>query len=80
MSLKRGGLNNQSQSKLDWFLVSEGWVSYFSGVVQSILPRPVFYHSPILLDGGGLRIGPSLFRFENMWLKEEGFKDLLRSW
>ncbi|RVX06887.1 Histone-lysine N-methyltransferase, H3 lysine-9 specific SUVH4 [Vitis vinifera] len=50
LSLKRGGLNNQSQSKLDWFLVSEGW--------------------------GGLRIGPSLFRFENMWLKEEVRKEL----
>ncbi|RVX15984.1 Transposon TX1 uncharacterized 149 kDa protein [Vitis vinifera] len=24
--------------------------------------------------------GPSPFRFENMWLKVEGFKDLLRSW
>lgn len=21
-----------------------------------------------------------LFRFDNMWLKEEGFKDLLRGW
>ncbi|RVW36854.1 LINE-1 reverse transcriptase-like [Vitis vinifera] len=30
--------------------------------------------------GGGLRRGPSPFRFENMWLKVEGFKDLLRSW
>ena len=37
-------------------------------------------HFPILLDGGGLRRGPSLFRFENMWLKVEGFKDLLKSW
>ncbi|RVW22389.1 putative mitochondrial protein [Vitis vinifera] len=30
--------------------------------------------------GGGKRRGPSPFRFENMWLKVEGFKDLLRSW
>ena len=37
-------------------------------------------HFSILLDGGGLRRGPSLFRFENMWLKVEGFKDLLKSW
>ncbi|RVW35863.1 hypothetical protein CK203_084632 [Vitis vinifera] len=26
-------------------------------------------------DGGGKRRGPSPFRFENMWLEEEGFKD-----
>ncbi|RVX06274.1 hypothetical protein CK203_027523 [Vitis vinifera] len=30
--------------------------------------------------GGGLRRGPSPFRFENMWLKVEGFQDLIRSW
>ena len=30
--------------------------------------------------GGGLRRGPSPFRFENMWLKVDGFKDLLREW
>ncbi|RVW91011.1 hypothetical protein CK203_044203 [Vitis vinifera] len=33
------------------------------------LSRPTSAHFPILLKGGGLRRGPSLFRFENMWLK-----------
>ena len=37
-------------------------------------------HFPILLDGGGLRRGPSPFKFENIWPKVEGFKDLLKSW
>ena len=37
-------------------------------------------HCPILLDGVGVRRGPTPFRFENMWLKEEGFKDVLRLW
>ena len=27
-----------------------------------------------------MRRGPSPFRFENMWLKEEGFVDLVRGW
>ena len=36
-------------------------------------------HFPILLDGGGVRRGPTPFRFENMWLKGEGFKGLLRT-
>ncbi|WKA06292.1 hypothetical protein VitviT2T_024196 [Vitis vinifera] len=75
-----GGLNNQTMSRLDRFLVSEDWESHFNGVVQSTLPRPVSDHFPILLDGGGVRRGPVPFRFENMWLKEEGFKDLLKGW
>ena len=52
----------------------------FREVVQSRLPRPTSDHFPILLKGGGLRRGPSPFKFENMWLKVNGFKDLIRDW
>ncbi|RVW26531.1 hypothetical protein CK203_103819 [Vitis vinifera] len=31
-------------------------------------------------SGGGIRRGPSPFRFENIWLKVDGFKELLRGW
>ncbi|RVX21823.1 hypothetical protein CK203_001667 [Vitis vinifera] len=48
-----GGLNRQTMSRLDRFLVSEDWESRFSGVVQSTLPRPVSDYYPILLDGEG---------------------------
>ncbi|RVW93447.1 hypothetical protein CK203_035061 [Vitis vinifera] len=41
-------------------------------------PRPVSEHFPILLEGRDLRRGSSPFRFKNMWLKVEGFKDLLK--
>ncbi|RVW40207.1 hypothetical protein CK203_078389 [Vitis vinifera] len=44
------------------------------------LPRTTSDHFPILLKGGGFRKGPSPFRFENMWLKVDGFKELLRGW
>ncbi|RVW46812.1 hypothetical protein CK203_075677 [Vitis vinifera] len=69
----KGGLNNHS--RIDWFLVSNEWEEHFSGAVQSVLRKPVSNHFPILLDGGEPRGGPMLFRFENMWLKEEGFKE-----
>ncbi|RVW41575.1 putative ribonuclease H protein [Vitis vinifera] len=46
-----GGLNSQAMSKLDRFLVLEDWEGHFNGVVQCTLPRPVFDHFPILLDG-----------------------------
>ena len=49
-------------------------------MVQSTLLRPVSDHCPILLDSEGIRYGPSLFCFEIMWLKFEGFKDFLRNW
>ncbi|RVX01522.1 hypothetical protein CK203_017555 [Vitis vinifera] len=44
------------------------------------LDGPVSDHSPILLDGGGVRTGKIPFRFENMWLKVDGFKELIRGW
>ena len=59
-----GGLNGQTMSRLDRFLVFEDWESRFSGVVQSTLSRSVSNHYPILLDGGGARRGPMPFYFE----------------
>ncbi|RVW38181.1 hypothetical protein CK203_106220 [Vitis vinifera] len=49
------------------------------GAIQVVLAKPVSDHSSILLDGGGMRRGPMPFRSENMWLKEEGFKEVLKS-
>ncbi|RVW24274.1 putative WD repeat-containing protein C2A9.03 [Vitis vinifera] len=75
-----GGLNNQAWARLDRFLVSSSWLDLFSGVTQVRLSRPISDHFPIVLEGGGIRRGPTLFRFENMWLKVEGFQDMVRSW
>ncbi|RVW16447.1 Transposon TX1 uncharacterized 149 kDa protein [Vitis vinifera] len=75
-----GGRNNQTWARLDRFLVSQGWLDIFRGAVQCRLPRPTSDHFPILLKGGGMSRGPSPFRFENMWLKVDGFKELLREW
>ncbi|RVW77597.1 LINE-1 reverse transcriptase-like [Vitis vinifera] len=75
-----GGLYNQAWARLDRFLVSPRWLDQFSNVTQKRLSRPISDHFPITIEGGGKRRGPSPFKFENMWLRVEGFKDLLRSW
>ena len=49
-------------------------------MVQCILSRPVSGHFPILLDGKGVRRWSTPFRFENMWLKDKSFNDLLKGW
>ena len=75
-----GGLNNQSWARLDRFLATPSWFDQYSRVSQRRLLCPTSDHFPVLLEGGGLRRGPSPFRFENMWLKVEGFKDLIGGW
>ena len=60
--------------------MTQSWLDHFNEVMQCRLPRPTSYHFPIVLMGGGLRRDPSPFRFENMWLKADGFTDLLRGW
>ena len=46
--------------------MTDDWDRMFSGAVQEILARLVSDHFPILLEGGGLKRGPSPFKFENM--------------
>ena len=77
----RGGLNNQRMAKLDRFLVTDEWDAHFGGVVWISMPRPTLDHFPILLEGWGLaERGPLPFRFENMWLKVDEFKNLINEW
>lgn len=66
--------------RIDRFLISKDWKIHFPGVVQFVLARPVLNHFLILLEWGGLRSEPTPFKFENIWLKEEAFKTVLRSW
>ena len=37
-------------------------------------------HWPILLDCGGIHSGRRYFKFENMWLKSEGFVERIKQW
>ena len=72
--------NNLSWSRLDWFLVSPKWDLCYLGPAQKKLLRACFDHAPILLTRGGIQHGKHSFKFENMWLKEEGFVENVRNW
>ena len=61
-----GGLYNQSCARFDRFFASPSWLDQFSNVIQKRLSRAISDHFPILIEGGGIRRGPSPFRFENM--------------
>ena len=67
-------------SRIDRTLASVDWVDHFGNVSQRVLPRVVFDHCPLLVVGGSVNKGRSAFKFENMWLKEEGFVERVRQW
>ncbi|GFY82660.1 hypothetical protein Acr_02g0009000 [Actinidia rufa] len=66
--------------RLDRFLVSSEWERDHLDARQYSLPRVVSDHKPVYLVGGGIHRGLAPFRFENMWLQVEGFRDLVREW
>ncbi|GFZ09197.1 hypothetical protein Acr_20g0010050 [Actinidia rufa] len=72
--------NGAAQSRLDKFLISSEWEGDHMDARQHCLPRVVSDHKSVFLSGGGMNRGPAPFRFENMWLKVEGFKELVRKW
>jgi hypothetical protein len=75
--------NNQdppSLSRINRFLVSSDWEEYFSYLIQCCLPRPLSDHFLILLESEGMVKGSYYFKFENTWLKAEGFGGLVNQW
>jgi len=74
------GLNHQSNARLDRFLYSTEWEESFKNIRQRIMPRVTSDHNPILLECGDWEKRNSYFKFENWWLKVEGFNELVQEW
>jgi hypothetical protein len=67
-------------SKIDRFLLSPEWEEHYPDVSQSRLPRLLSDHFPLMLDCGSQREGKRYFKFENMWLKSDGFVGQVQRW
>ncbi len=72
--------NSQSRFKIDRFLFTSSVEDHFNSLVQRWLLRLCSDHFPIQLDCGHVQWGRRPFRFENMWLKSEGFLDRVKVW
>ncbi len=73
--------HNPTLAKLDRFLVSTVWDSSFPCSGVEALPRVTSDHCPILLTTAGRNRGPcKIFRFEEVWLKQDGLREHLAIW
>lgn len=66
--------------RIDRFLFSSGCDNLFGVIKQSILPRIVLDHCPLILECGQWVRGVSYLKFENMWMEHPDFEDLVNNW
>ncbi|WMV51255.1 hypothetical protein MTR67_044640 [Solanum verrucosum] len=74
------GDNHQIASRIDRILVSQEWDDVFSNLKQYTMQRIILDHSPVTLQGGSWKKNKSYFKFENWWLRTDGFTDRIREW
>ncbi len=64
-----------SKSRIDRFLYTADWEDSFVTISQKRLIRLGSDHFPIMLECDW-----QYFRFENMWLKVDGFVEMVKQW
>ncbi|KAL2926785.1 hypothetical protein RDABS01_028375, partial [Bienertia sinuspersici] len=79
----RGGGVNNIQERLDRFVATESWKSIYPCAYVSHLEKRQSDHLPILLnckgrpDAGNERRHRKLYRFEEMWVRDESCQDVI---
>lgn len=73
--------NGVASSRLDRFLLSDGWSNLWGEATQWALPRDVSDHSPVVLRYSDQSWGPKPFRFNNFWLAHRQIEEVVNlSW
>lgn len=66
-----------AMSRIDIFLLSEGWVNHWGVATQWAGDKDVSDHCPIILKCEIANWGPKPFRFNNCWLQHPDFKSFV---
>ncbi|XP_019429666.1 PREDICTED: uncharacterized protein LOC109337200 [Lupinus angustifolius] len=69
--------NGKAMSRIDRFLVNDGWLTKWGTLVQQGLPRTFSDHCPILLKNDVSDWGPTPFRTNNYWVSDRRFGQLV---
>lgn len=70
--------NEKAMSRLDRFLLSRKLIDIWEVVDRRIGSIDISNHSPIWLQKGKVDWGPKPFRFNNVWLRHEGFEEFVK--
>lgn len=76
----RKGTDSAVEERLDRAMANQVWLDLFPQVRLFSLVAPILDHTPILLQREPMSLGPlySRFRFENAWLVENDFPEVVR--
>nr|UBX54618.1 Retrovirus-related Pol polyprotein LINE-1 [Lupinus angustifolius] len=69
--------NGKAMSRIDRFLVNDGWLTKWGTLVQQGLPRTFSDHCLILLKNDVSDWGPTPFCTNNCWLYDRRFGQLV---
>lgn len=73
--------NGKSMSRIDRFLISGAWLTYWPESSQLVLGRELSDHCPLLLRSVIRNWGPKPFRTLNCWLQDPRFKGFVeKTW
>lgn len=72
--------DGRSMSRIDRFLLSEGFISNWNISAQLIGDRDISHHCPIWLISTNTNGGPKPFKFNNCWVEHKEFMSFVKEY